>query len=990
MSDLADKRIFESEFLLYIEERKHVMLLYEDVADYRYVAARFIADGLRKKDKCVMATDDYGYDDVLHDLESLGVDVPRALDSRRLVLIDVGTHYASERAFDPHETIRQWQRVTDEAVDQGFANVRAVGEATFSLQGEKGGDKLIYYENLLNDRLFPHYPFMSLCVYDKRRYSTEVIKAAIQSHPMLVYGRKIFKNNIYFVPPEIFFSRTEQESEIDRWLANVEFSNGIVQDIVQQEAKTATLFNSANDAFFIHEIEPADEASFIEVNDVACRMLGYDREALLGLKVLDIVTAGPRLLRQAVHTLMKREQVVFEVELRTRRGEVVPVEVNTSLFYLEGRRVAFSAARDLTDLKRTENDLKQVLDATNDGMWTYYPLTGDFTCSRRWMEMLGYAPDEVLEDVFFSEGIIHPDDREQSRRVFSEYMRGERTSYESEFRLRAGDGNYKWVNTRGRIVERDARGRPVRVMGAHTDIDERKRAEEALRESETRFRMLYKDAPVPYQSLDENGNLLEVNTVFCQTLGYTREELLGRNFSELLHPKWQAHFRDNFPHFKAVGEVVGVEFELRRKDGEYILVAFSGRIGKTTNGGFRQTHCVFRDITSEREHQNALIKAKEEAEAANQAKSVFLANMSHELRTPLNGIVGMNQLLQTTSLDAEQQEYVDMAIQASQRLNGLMADILDLTKLEAGRMTIACRPFCLEEVFDDVDKLFRPSCLQKGLELSFLADGGISSRLMGDPIRLKQIFNHLVGNSVKFTEKGGIRVEAHPLPGGRSGEYRVLFSVSDSGIGIEDALLERLFESFTQADEGLMRAHQGAGLGLSIVRELVRRMRGSIAVVSEPGGGTAFHLSIGFKVQELGDGAGEEQCVLPDGQRVLVVEDDRFNRFALQGLLRKSGYEVRTAADGAEAIHALEAEDFSLVLIDIQLPVMNGLEAIRAIRTGGAGMRNTDIGIVALSAHPASENMEWLHAAGVDDHLAKPVKMEELRDCLGRLLPGRA
>ena len=873
MQDLTDISIFEQEFLGYMKEQKHILMLYEELEDYRYVASKFIADGLNANDCCIMATDAYSHNLVFQDLEKLGITTQDVIDCGSLVLIDVKQHYSSKGGFIPDETMNGWKDFATSAVAKGYDNIRAVGEATFCLGGNGLEDKIIYYENIINEELFPKYPFMSLCVYDKNRYSEKVLRAAVQSHPMMVYGKKIFKQNIYFIPPDVYFSKTKKGNELDLWLSNVENSNSIHQQAIRNKEK-----------------------------------------------------------------------------------------------------------------------LQQALEATDDGIWEYDLITGEFNCSERWATMLGFSKEEVPNFGCYCNKNIHPEDRKLFDDSFSSYLNGTSEKYEAELRLKTKDGAYKWIYTRGKVVQRDKDGKPLKVVGAHTDITEKKNAEKRLEESEQMFRMLFNDAPMPYQSLDIDGNFITVNKVFCETLGYRPDELIGKNFSELLHPDWVNHFRENFPRFKAIGEVLGVEFEMKKKDGEFVLVSFTGKIGKESDGSFRQTHCVFRDISSERAYQDGLVKAKEEAEQANHAKSMFLANMSHELRTPLNGIMGMHQLLKTTHLNDEQEGYVSLAIDSARRLTSLLGDILDLTRIEAGKLNVVEKSFEIKDVFELAEQLFGPVCRQKDVSLFFNIHPSLSKVLIGDQIRVQQILNNLVGNAVKFTESGSIRCEAYPLPHENKDTQRILFSVSDTGIGIEEDKLDQLFEPFTQADEGYKRAYQGAGLGLSIVRQLVKLMGGSVSVASEPGKGTEFHFCLPFKIDDSESVAIQHEasspCHEPCPHSVLIAEDEKVNRTALQTILQKSGYKVTSVENGTEALEELRKNTFDIILMDIQMPIMDGVEATKAIRSGQAGEKNSSIPIVALTAFAMSGDKESFLNAGMNGYLAKPVEVDELNSVISELLKG--
>ncbi|MCJ2163571.1 MULTISPECIES: ATP-binding protein [unclassified Pseudodesulfovibrio] len=385
-----------------------------------------------------------------------------------------------------------------------------------------------------------------------------------------------------------------------------------------------------------------------------------------------------------------------------------------------------------------------------------------------------------------------------------------------------------------------------------------------------------------------------------------------------------------------------------------------------------------------------LAREKANAEAANHAKTMFLANMSHELRTPLNGIMGMHYLLQTTPLDSDQEEYLGMAAESAARLTALVGDILDLSRIETGNISLTEEQFDLVESMVFVERLFRPSCQQKGIGFVMNIHEAIPHDLVGDSLRLQQIFNNLVGNAVKFTESGSVRIEAYPLPSDRPGMSRILFSVSDTGIGIDESRIEYLFEPFTQDDEGYRRSHQGAGLGLPIVRQLVHLMGGDISAASQPGVGTTFHFCISFKRHGEAEAglpvASKEESRAGGSRAILLVEDDAVNSMAVSRFLYKAGYRVDVVENGAEALKALPSNDYELVLMDIQMPVMDGVEATRAIRAGEAGDRNVRIPIVAMTAYAMAGDEEIFLKAGVDGYLAKPVEVDRLMEMVSAVM----
>ena len=387
----------------------------------------------------------------------------------------------------------------------------------------------------------------------------------------------------------------------------------------------------------------------------------------------------------------------------------------------------------------------------------------------------------------------------------------------------------------------------------------------------------------------------------------------------------------------------------------------------------------------------SLHKAKAVAEAANSAKTVFLANMSHEIRTPLNGIVGMLQLFHATPLSSEQTEYADAAMESSERLTDLLSDILDLSMAETGVMELRREPLELATVFALTQKLFNATIRQSGLDLTFFINPDIPMDLQGDAVRLEQVLTNLIGNSIKFTDKGSIQVEAHNLPSASPETCRILFSVADTGRGIADDKLTRLFEPFTQEDEGYNKSYQGAGLGLSICKRLVELMGGDMVVTSEVGEGTVVYFSAMFNVvpthhaeissHEAGNG-------LPFlDLKVLLAEDDRVSRLAAQRIMERIGCRVTSVENGAQALDALRKEHFDLVVMDIQMPEIDGMEATRAIRAGDAGSANTDIPVIALTAYAMASDRNNFTQAGMNGYIAKPIDIQAMLAELSQYTP---
>jgi PAS domain S-box-containing protein len=527
------------------------------------------------------------------------------------------------------------------------------------------------------------------------------------------------------------------------------------------------------------------------------------------------------------------------------------------------------------------------------------------------------------------------------------------------------------------------------------DITERKTAQDAMRVSAERLSLALDATNDGLWDWDCVSGTAYFSPRYYTMLGFEPGEFEAgyAAWRALVHPDDLENVEDNVSSHIQKGELFDNEFRMKTRDGDWKWILGRGRlVDKDVHGRALRMVGTHIDITERKRAEEELRLAKDRAEAGNQAKSEFLANMSHEIRTPLNGIMGMLQLLLTTDLDGEQRQYGELAMQSSSRLTRLLSDILDLSRIEAGKMPIRSELFSPREVILQTLELFAPISMQSGVELSHDIAANLPDEAVGDPLRLQQVLTNLLGNAFKFTRTGVIRLEAYPLPARVSGKSRVLFAVSDTGCGIPDEALEHLFKPFSQVSRGYTREYQGAGLGLSICKRLVELMGGNMAISSEVGAGTSIYFCVTLDTSPAHD-------VLPSlapaveaarKWRVLLAEDDEVNLLAIRSLLQKAGHEVVCVGNGREALERFSPDDFDLILMDIQMPVMDGIEATRAIRRVEEALQSAHMPIIAMTAYAMDGDREVFLGQGMDGYLSKPFRMEELVQVMNRSCwPGR-
>lgn len=783
--------------------------------------------------------------------------------------------------------------------------------------------------------------------------------------------------------------------------------------------------------------------------------------------------------------------------------------------------------------RQSEERWKFALEGAGDGVWDWNPQTDVAIFSRRWKAMVGYAEDEFPDTGTAWVEHLHPEDRQQVLLAVQDYFSSKRTSYQVEFRMRCKDGSWKWVLARGMLVGRDAAGNPVRMIGTHTDISERKRAEAELREKTQLLDSIVDNIPnMVFLKRATDLRFELFNRAGETLLGYPREALLGKNDYDLFPQQQAAFFTQKDREVLAQREVVDVpEEQIQTRTGPRILhtrkltladeqgqaqyllgisediterkqageairkseaqmkeaqrmamigsweldlltgglywsdevfhifeidrVRFGasyeaflnaihpedrGRVNQAyaqslqtrqpysidhrlqmADGRIKHVHeqCetefssegkplrsmgTVQDITArvvaeeelrrykdhledEVQQRTAdLVLARNAAETANRAKSVFLASMSHELRTPLNAILGFsNMMREDAGLSGSQRNHLDIINRSGEHLLHLINDVLEMAKIEAGRVQVESAPFDLGNLVRDVTDMMHVRAQEKGLQLLIDQSSEFPRYIRGDEARLRQVLINLVGNAVKFTDQGGVTVRL-----GVTSQHRLLIEVEDSGVGIRPEDQRRIFEPFVQLGESAVQ--KGTGLGLTITRQFIELMGGSISLESMPGQGSVFRVEMpvdSVDESEVGALRAEMQgevIGLAPGQpeiRVLIVEDQMENQMLLSGLMQRVGILFRVAENGVQALEMFQSWQPHLIWMDRRMPVMDGMEATRRIRQLPGGDR---VKIVAVTASAFLEQREEMLQVGMDGFVRKPYRFGEIYDCLAQQL----
>lgn len=648
--------------------------------------------------------------------------------------------------------------------------------------------------------------------------------------------------------------------------------------------------------------------------------------------------------------------------------------------------------RNITEQKRVERELQnrvKQFKSLSENVPTVlyeYQFNVDGTEGFRYVsptieKVLGLSVNEFVEQGF---NYLHPEDKHRFL-TKSKLAREKLLPFNDESRIEIPHRGTIWQSVSSAFSYYTEKGDKV-FTGIISDITARKKSEEIIRANEEKYRRIISIMKLGLLELDTENLITFSNEAFCELSGYQTAELLGKKPSDLIRTE-ESLYRigkiNNQTHQETLNFFAS-EVEVKDKWGnaKWWLIGRAPRYNET--GQMIGSMGIHLDLTGHRELELSLIKAREEAEKSAKAKEVFLANMSHEIRTPLNGIIGMVRELMDTQLSVEQNTSVSHAQTASQHLLSIINNILDLSKIEAGAFELEKKPFNLKEIMEEAERILRPSITKKELAVTFLVDNKLSNCFLGDAPRIRQVLLNIVNNAIKFTEAGFINVECKVVGASETSQH-VKIIIADSGIGMEENFIKMIFNKFSQENNTMRRKYGGTGLGMAITHELVNLLGGKIQVESEKGSGTKFIMDFNF---EIHSNQPKDEAPMPidymktlSGKNILLVEDNQMNRLVATNLLKRYQINIVLANHGREALEKIEEQSFDMILMDLQMPVMDGLEATRLIRK-----QNNKTPIVALTANAFKSEIASCYEAGMNDFATKPFEVEVLLSTIAKNL----
>ncbi len=751
--------------------------------------------------------------------------------------------------------------------------------------------------------------------------------------------------------------------------------------------KLSTIFDYTPVGVCILEL---DSGIILDVNQGYTDMFGYTREEILGKSSIELGIVEPE-DRQQMVAEVKQYGFIRNKVIRFKRksGEHFTCVLTYKLTFLGGKACGIvllnsaSIHKDLdTALLENVRKFETIFDSSPTAISIVELESGKILdANESFLQTYGYTKGELVGRTTMELGIIRPEDRKKY--IAELTRRGSLRNWEQA--TYAKDGTEVTVLLSDIIIDLNGNKCSLTLLN---DITENKKIETALFENKAKLQTIFDYNPGGIGLFDlESGKMLELNQAFIDICGYSREEMINHTASELglLPPGLRTAIKHELVES---GIIRNREQIVRTKKGKLITCLYSSIV--LDIGGRKCSLDIVNDISDRKELENQLIAATEKAREAVKSEERFLANMSHEIRTPMNGIIGMVNLLAQTNLSDEQKEYAGWIKDSSEILLTIINDILDISKINAGQMAFEKTPFSIYDVLRNLSLSMELKAKEKNIGFHTHMDLSVPQKVLGDPVRLFQILLNLAGNAVKFTETGEVSININKIKEDAENIF-IEFTVKDTGIGINPEKLPGLFEPFVQATADTTRKYGGTGLGLSISKRLVEMQGGTIQAESELGKGSEFSFILAYKkyFPSAKQPVSAPQKDLIDsrdisGVRVLLAEDNRISQRVGIKTMSKWGVTVDIAENGRQAYEMAAANNYDLILMDVQMPEMDGVEATKLIRTT-LSPPASNVSIVAMTASVIRLDKEKCQELGMDDYISKPFKPEELYSMISKM-----
>lgn len=794
---------------------------------------------------------------------------------------------------------------------------------------------------------------------------------------------------------------TTQQDEFGRTTTIFGVFQDVTESVRSQErlAESEGLFRLLNETATDIIARFDTRGRFLYVSPAVRSVLGREPEDMLGKDCSDFIPEDD--LKMIRATL--RAYIEAGPGAPPPRYEYRAVRTDGRLVWLEampravrddsGVVVEFhDHVRDITTRKAAEREQAELLETLKlaesmaaVGHWQLDLASQKVRWSDEVYRIHGVSPDSF--DPGYDDAVerYHPDDRQRLRNWISDAIATGQAD-ELQLRLIRADGEERAVVSRC-VPERDKDGVTTALFGVFKDVTDTMRVHDRVAASEARYRLLADNSTDIIATYGLDGVFRYVSPAIEGAMGYRPDELIGLPFWQFMHPDDVEGLRGAFAAYLTAGPDAPsprVPYRGVRKDGQTVWLEAHPKVIRDAAGRALEFQDVVRDVSETKALEDELIAARDVAEAAARAKSEFLANMSHELRTPLTSVIGFSGLLQgSENLPEAERRYADRIATASEALLSVINDILDYSKLDAEAVDLDPQAFDPRAMAEGAVAIVEAQCLAKGLALETAIDADLPVALMGDEGRLRQVTLNFLSNAVKFTTSGTVRLAVSTV-----GD-RLRLAVTDSGIGIAPDKINTLFDRFTQADASTTRLYGGTGLGLAISHRLITMMGGEIGASSQPGEGSTFWFEVPMHESAAGvEAAGAGELAMDAGLRILMADDAAPNRELLTAIMGGLGLALDTVSDGAQAVEAARTGGYDLILMDVHMPVMDGLDATRAIRALGGETGQTPI--IALTANVQPEQVLRCREAGMDDHVGKPIQVAELLRVIAARLDQRA